>query len=60
MKNSRRAFNKTNNTCRSRILAANTGWTAKSYSRITGANDRVRVGVVGFPTVTEARTFPAL
>ena len=29
-------------------MVANNAWTAKSYSRIPGANDRVRVGVVGF------------
>ncbi len=26
------------------------GLTSKSYARILGANDRVRVGIVGFPT----------
>ncbi|TDH25644.1 Gfo/Idh/MocA family oxidoreductase [Segetibacter sp. 3557_3] len=30
------------------VLVAQTGWSAKSYNRIIGANDRVRVGVVGF------------
>ena len=30
------------------ILVAKAGWSAKSYRRIIGANDRVRVGVVGF------------
>ena len=48
MKNSRRDFIK-----RSTIAAAGTyvgalGFSAKSYGNIIGANDRVRVGVVGF------------
>ena len=30
------------------VLLARTGWSASSYRRILGANDRVRVGVVGF------------
>ncbi len=30
------------------VLAAKAGFTASSYNRIIGANDRVRVGVVGF------------
>ena len=46
MENSRRKFIK-----QSTILAAGVGamgWSAKSYGNIIGANDRVRVGVVGF------------
>jgi predicted dehydrogenase len=48
MLDSRRKFIK-----QSAIAAAGTylgtmGWTAKSYGNIIGANDRVRVGVVGF------------
>ena len=48
MLDSRRKFIK-----QSAIAAAGTyvgtmGWTAKSYGNIMGANDRVRVGVVGF------------
>ena len=30
------------------LLAPTLGWSASSYRRIVGANDRVRVGVVGF------------
>jgi predicted dehydrogenase len=30
------------------IAYSQTSWSAKSYKRIIGANDRVRVGVVGF------------
>ena len=46
MQDSRRKFIK-----QSVILTAGIGtmgWSAKSYSNIIGANDRVRVGVVGF------------
>ncbi|MBX2968997.1 MAG: Gfo/Idh/MocA family oxidoreductase [Cyclobacteriaceae bacterium] len=44
MKNSRRSFIK-----QSAIVAAGAlAFSAKSYARIIGANDRVRVGVIGF------------
>jgi predicted dehydrogenase len=48
MKKSRRLFIKQSALAGAGIMVANTGWSAKSYSRIIGANDRVRVGVVGF------------
>lgn len=48
MKNSRRLFIRQTALAGAGIVVANTGWTAKSYNRIIGANDRVRVGVVGF------------
>lgn len=48
MKKSRRIFIKQSALAGAGIIAANTGWTAQSYKRIIGANDRVRVGVVGF------------
>ncbi|MDB5132365.1 MAG: gfo/Idh/MocA family oxidoreductase [Mucilaginibacter sp.] len=48
MKNSRRTFIKQTALAGAGMLVAKTGWTAKSYSRIIGSNDRVRVGVVGF------------
>jgi predicted dehydrogenase len=48
MKKSRRLFIKQTALAGVGVVVANTGWTAKSYSRIMGANDRVRVGVVGF------------
>lgn len=48
MKNSRRTFIKQTALAGAGVLVAKTGWTAKSYSRIIGSNDRVRVGVVGF------------
>lgn len=48
MKNSRRLFIKQTAMAGAGILVAKAGWSAKSYRRIIGANDRVRVGVVGF------------
>jgi predicted dehydrogenase len=48
MKNSRRSFIKKSTLAASGILATGTGISASSYRRIIGANDRVRVGVVGF------------
>lgn len=48
MKNSRRLFLKQTAMAGAGVLAAKAGWTASSYSRIIGSNDRVRVGVVGF------------
>lgn len=48
MKNSRRHFLKQTAMAGAGVFIANTGWSAQSYRRIIGANDRVRVGVVGF------------
>jgi predicted dehydrogenase len=48
MEKSRRTFIKQAALAGAGVLAAKTGWSAKSYKRIIGANDRVRVGVVGF------------
>jgi len=48
MKDSRRLFIKQAALAGAGVFVAKAGWTAKSYSRIIGANDRVRVGVVGF------------
>jgi predicted dehydrogenase len=48
MKNSRRFFIKQSALAGAGVLAANAGFSAQSYRRIIGANDRVRVGVVGF------------
>ncbi len=48
MKNSRRAFIKKSALAGTGILIAGRGWTASSYKRIMGSNDRIRVGVVGF------------
>jgi len=48
MKKSRRVFIKQTAMAGAGALAYKMGWTAQSYNRIIGANDRVRVGVVGF------------
>ena len=48
MKNSRRAFIRKSSLTASAVLLARAGFTASSYNRIMGSNDRVRVGVVGF------------
>jgi predicted dehydrogenase len=48
MEKSRRDFIKQTTFAGAGILAANAGFTAASYRRILGSNDRVRVGVVGF------------
>lgn len=48
MKNSRRFFIKQAAMAGAGVAVANSGWTAASYNRIIGANERVRVGVVGF------------
>ena len=48
MKNSRRHFVKQTALAGAGLVVANAGWSAKSYNRIIGANDRVRVGVIGF------------
>src|SRR5258705_2231628 len=48
MKNSRRAFIRKSSLTASAILLARAGFSASSYNRIIGANDRVRVAVVGF------------
>ena len=48
MKKSRRYFLKNSALAGAGLLAINQGWSAQSYRRIIGANERVRVGVVGF------------
>jgi len=48
MKNSRRIFIKQAALAGAGVVMTKTGWTAKSYNRIIGANDRVRVSVIGF------------
>lgn len=48
MKNSRRTFIKQAALAGAGVMVSKVGWSAKSYKRIIGANDRVRVGVVGF------------
>ena len=48
MKNSRRNFIKTTAKATVVTYAATLGFSAKSYANIIGANDRVRLGVVGY------------
>ena len=48
MEQSRRKFIKQATLAGAGVMLAKTSWSAKSYNRIIGANDRVRVGVVGF------------
>ena len=48
MQNSRRYFIKQTTLAGAAVVASRAGFSAKSYKRIIGANDRVRVGVVGF------------
>jgi hypothetical protein len=48
MKNSRRAFIRNSSLTASAVLLARAGFSASSYNRIIGSNDRVRVAVVGF------------
>jgi predicted dehydrogenase len=45
---SRRSFIKKSGMMASGVFLGSMGFSAKSYARILGANDRVRVGVVGF------------
>jgi len=48
MKNSRRKFIKQASVAGAGLFLSNNVFSAKSYSRIIGSNDRVRVGVAGF------------
>ncbi len=48
MNNSRRQFLQQASLAGAGVLLTKAGWSAQSYNRIIGANDRVRVGVVGF------------
>jgi predicted dehydrogenase len=48
MKNSRRVFIRKAAAAGSGLLIARSGFSASSYNRIMGSNDRIRVGVVGF------------
>ncbi|MGC4233199.1 MAG: Gfo/Idh/MocA family oxidoreductase [Niabella sp.] len=48
MKKSRRTFIKQASVAGASIILSHNVFSAKSYSRILGSNDRVRVGVVGF------------
>lgn len=41
------------------VVGLSAGFSASSYARIIGANDRVRVGIVGFSQRCEGSLFPA-
>jgi predicted dehydrogenase len=58
MKKTRRAFIQKSALAASGILVARAGFSASSYNRIIGANDRVRVGVVGFSDRHRATHMP--
>lgn len=47
-KNSRRSFIRQAALAGAGVFVTKAGWSAQSYRRIIGANERVRVGVVGF------------
>lgn len=58
MSNTRRDFIKTSAKAAAGTYIASVGFTAQSYARIIGANDRVRVGVVGFSDRHRASHIP--
>jgi predicted dehydrogenase len=58
MKNSRRRFIKNAVKASTALYAAQLGFSAKSYARILGANDRVRVGAIGFSDRFRFTLFP--
>jgi len=59
MEKSRRTFIRQAALAGAGALLTKTSWSAKSYKRIIGANDRVRVGVVGFSDRHKSSHIPA-
>ena len=59
MEKSRRTFIRQAALAGAGVLLTKTSWSAKSYNRIVGANDRVRVGVVGFSDRHKGSHIPA-
>src|SRR5450432_1073964 len=59
MEKSRRTFIRQAALAGAGVLLAKTSWSAKSYKRIVGANDRVRVGVIGFSDRHKSSHIPA-
>ena len=55
----RRAFIKQSAKATAATALASMSWTAKSYGNIIGANDRVRVGVIGFSDRHRSSHIPA-
>ncbi|WP_423148550.1 Gfo/Idh/MocA family protein [Rubrolithibacter danxiaensis] len=58
MNNSRRKFIRQSSLAAAGVYLGSLGFSAKSYGRILGANDRVRVGVVGFSDRFKSTLFP--
>ncbi len=58
MPNNRRAFIKNSVKASAAVYAASMGFTAKSYANIIGANDRVRIGAIGFSDRFRQTLFP--
>ncbi|ADY51231.1 oxidoreductase domain protein [Pseudopedobacter saltans DSM 12145] len=59
MENSRRKFIKQSAIASAGVYLGTMGMSAKSYGRIIGANDRVRIGVVGFSDRFRSSLFPS-
>jgi predicted dehydrogenase len=59
MNHSRRHFIKTTTAGAAGITIGGMGMTAKSYSRIAGANDRIHVGIIGFSNRARYSLIPA-
>lgn len=58
MSTNRREFIKESVKASAAVYAASMGFTAKSYANIIGANDRVRVGAIGFSDRFRQSLFP--
>jgi predicted dehydrogenase len=59
MENSRRKFIKQSAVAAAGTYLGTMGWSAKSYGNIIGANDRVRVGVVGYSDRFKSALLPS-
>ena len=59
MSNNRREFIKTSAKATAGVYAASLGFSAKSYANIIGANNRVRVGAIGFSDRFRQALFPS-
>lgn len=59
MENSRRKFIKQSAIASAGVYLGTMGMSAKSYGKIIGANDRVRLGVVGFSDRFRSSLFPS-
>jgi predicted dehydrogenase len=59
MSNNRREFIKNTVKASAAVYAASMGFSAKSYANIIGANDRVRIGAIGFSDRFRQSLFPS-